>query len=66
MWIVGAPQSTGSRAEGDLTLIDVAVGLQDTQCFAWFFLQKFLSKKIVKLFLSQVQNLIFLAVFLNL
>ena len=48
-----------------LTLINAAEGLQDTHCFAWYFLQKFLSKKLVKQVLFLAQNLISLAVFLN-
>ena len=49
-----------------LTLIYAAVGLTDTHCFEWCFLQKFLSRKIVKQFVFLVQSIVFLAVFLNL
>ena len=49
-----------------ITLIYVAVGLKDTHCFEWCFLQKFLSRKIVKQFVFLVQSIVFLAVFLNL
>ena len=49
-----------------LTLIYAAVGLNDTHCFEWCFLQKFLSRKIVKQFVFLVQSIVFLAVFLNL
>ena len=49
-----------------LTLIYAAVGLNDTHCFEWFFLQKFLSRKIVKKLVFLVQSIVFLVVFLNL
>ena len=49
-----------------LTLIYAAVGLKNTHSFEWCFLQKFLSRTIVKKIVFLVQSIGFLAVFLNL
>ena len=48
---------------GPLTLIYAAVGLKDTHSFEWCFLQKFLSRTIVKKIVFLVQSIGFLAVF---
>ena len=49
-----------------LTLIYTAVGLKDTHCFKRYYLQKFLSWKIVKKLIFLVQSIVYLAMLSNL
>ena len=49
-----------------LTLIYTAVGLQDTHCFKGYYLQKFLSREVVKKLIFLVQSIVYLAMLSNL
>ena len=62
-------KKTGGRKSRDtlpLTLIYTAVGLKDTHCFKCYYLQKFLSRKIVKKLIFLVQSIVYLAMLSNL